>query len=294
VATILGLTMGAGGIGRALETYDPGQLTMVTIGVSVITFVLALVAALGNEPRHDAAAEAVTTARSVPFTRALREIAVGDRQVRLFFVIIILTIIGTLAQDVLLEPYGALVMDMDVGDTTRLTAFWGLGVMTSMLLSGLLLIRFLGHMTTLRIGLVMTVIVFGGVIASGALNNTGLFRGLVLLMGLGTGLAGASLLTGMVNFTTRARAGLLMGMWGIAMVFGRAMGGLIGGTIVDVMQASGGSALIAYSMVFALEALLLVTALYLTTRLDVRAARAVEEEQGLQQQAGIGAGAVGL
>ena len=36
----------------------------------------------------------------------------------------------------LLEPYGALVLDMGVAQTTRLTAMWGAGTIIAMLASG--------------------------------------------------------------------------------------------------------------------------------------------------------------
>src|SRR5688572_18471734 len=77
------------------------------------------------------------------------------------------TIVGTLAQDVILEPYGALVLQMEVGDTMRLTSYWGIGVVIAMLTSGLLLVRYLGFVNLLRIGLVVSMISFGGVIFTG-------------------------------------------------------------------------------------------------------------------------------
>jgi BCD family chlorophyll transporter-like MFS transporter len=283
--------MGAGGIGSALETYDPGRLVAVTIGVSIVTFVLSLLATLRNEPRGEEIQVSVDQARKVSFRQAITEVAFGDAQVRLFFLIIILTITGTLAQDVLLEPYGAQVLNMEVGDTTRLTAFWGLGVMTAMLLSGVVLIRYLGHMTVLRIGLVSTIGVFGGVVLAGANGSVDLFRGLVLVMGLGTGLAGAAMLTGIINFTTKVRAGLLMGLWGIAMVFGRAVGGLFGGAIVDITRAITGEAFPAYATVFLLEGVLLVAALVLTTRLHVEDAAVSREQSDIDYDAALGAAA---
>jgi BCD family chlorophyll transporter-like MFS transporter len=199
----------------------------------------------------------------------MREIVLADPQVRLFFVLVLLTFIGTLAQDVLLEPYGALVLGMPVGATTRLTAFWGLGVMASMLLAGMFLINLLGYMRVLRIGLIGSIFVFAGVIAVGAVGNPNLFRILVLFMGLGTGLAGAGMLTGVINFTTSIRAGMLLGVWGMANMVGHALGSLMGGGVVDIMLAlSNGNALLAYSTVFALEIGFLVTAVVLSLRFN--------------------------
>ncbi len=285
VATLLGLVMGAGGLGKALEVFDPARLVSVTIGAVTVAFILATFAALGQERRSETASEATEKARRMPFAKVLREVVLPDPQVRLFFILILFTFVGTLAQDVLLEPYGALALGMPVGETTRLTAFWGLGVMASMLISGTILIKFLGYLKVLRIGLVASLLVFVGVIAAGVVGNTGLFKGLVVVMGLGTGLAGAGLMTGFISFTTSIRAGLLMGVWGMANLLGRAFGSLMGGAVVDVMQSvTGGNALVSYSTVFGLEVVMLVIALGLSFRLDIAASRAqLEERKELQR-----------
>ena len=71
---------------------------------------------------------------------------------------------------------------------------------------------------------------------------------------MGTGLAGAGMLTGVINFTTAIRAGMLLGVWGMANMVGHALGSLMGGGVVDIMLSlTSGNALLAYSTVFALE-----------------------------------------
>jgi BCD family chlorophyll transporter-like MFS transporter len=282
VATLLGLVAGAGGLGGALENYEPTRLITVSIGVATIFLVLAVIAALGQEPRDSASKTATDTARKIPFPQVLREIVLADKQVRLFFTLVIFTFVGTLAQDVLLEPYGALVLDMSVGDTTRLTMFWGIGVMISMLLSGIILLKVLGYMAVMRTGIIASMLVFIGVIISGAVGNPGLFNLLVLFMGLGTGLAGAGMLAGLINFTTPVRAGLLMGVWGVANQVGHAFGSLMGGSVVDIMRAiTNNNSLIAYTTVFGLEVVFLGIAFYLSTRLQVSESRAREEQESL-------------
>lgn len=283
VATLLGLVMGAGGLGKALETFDPARLMSVAIGVSGVALVLTALAALGNEPRTQTVREATEKAREIPFQQVLRTVLVADKQVRLFFVLVLLTFVGTLAQDVLLEPYGALVLNMAVGETTRLTMYWGLGVMGAMLLSGMVLIKFLGHMNVLRIGLVSSILVFAGVIGAGLAGNPGVFKTLVLLMGLGTGMAGAGMLTGAINFTTSIRAGMLMGVWGMANMVGHAFGSLMGGGVVDVMlNITGGNAFAAYATVFGIEVAMLIVAFILSFRFQTTESRVSNEEISLQ------------
>lgn len=276
VLTLLGLVMGAGALGKALETYDPQQLITVAVGAVVVMFVLTLIATIGNEPPTKT--DTVATAREIPFTEALQKLALADKQVRLFFVIIMFTIVGTLAQDVVLEPFGALVLNMDVGDTTRLTQFWGMGVVVAMLISGVILVRYLGFANLLRIGLVVSAISFFGVIFTGYNGQPELFNQLVFLMGLGTGIAGAGMLSGFITYTTAARAGFLMGVWGIANMFGRALGSLMGGSVVEVVYGFSADHFIAYSVVFGIEIAMILIAFALTFRLQSVEAEAKDKQ----------------
>ncbi len=258
----------------------PGKLVAATVVAVVAAFVLTLLAALGQERRSARIARAAAQSREKPFLEALREFLLGDPQVRRFFLLIVCTFIGTLAQDVLLEPYGALVLGMSVSETTRLTAWWGGGVLIAMLLSGGFLLKVAGHLRLLRIGLVSTVLVFAGVIATGFAGNPDAFRVLVAVMGLGTGLAGAGLLGGIATFATSVRAGMLMGVWGMASLFGKAAGSLVGGVVVDSVRLVTGAPFPAYATVFAGEAILLAIAFVLTYRLQVDASRAKREAGG--------------
>jgi BCD family chlorophyll transporter-like MFS transporter len=250
----------------------------VATGVALAVFALSSFAAIGQEPRAQVVQTASEKARKVPFQKVLKEVVLSDPQVRTFFILVIFTFVGTLAQDALLEPYGALVLGMSVGDTTRLTMFWGLGVMVSMLLAGIFLLKRLGFMRVMRAGIIASALVFTGLIVAGMLGNPRLFQGLVFIMGLGTGLAGAGMLSGVVSFTTPIRAGMLMGVWGVANMVGHAVGSLLGGATVDVMRLATGSAFLAYSTLFAMEVVMLLVALYLSTRLSMDSSTARKEE----------------
>lgn len=264
VITLVGTVMGAGIIGRMLSDYDPGRLMSVTVGVVTVMVILTFIAVLRQERPVDD--EVIKTAQAMPFRKVIKDIVLKDRQIRLFFLIIMLTIIGTQAQDVFLEPYGGLVLGMNVGETTRLTQQWGVGVLIAMLGSGIFLIKWVGYINLLRIGLVASAFVFLGVILAGALDNFIPFTALVFFMGLSTGMAAAGMLAGLVTFTTPARAALLLGVWGIANALGRAFGSLIGGVVVETLQHITGEFFIAYSGVFTMEIVMLIGALALTYR----------------------------
>lgn len=277
VATMFGMVMGAGLIKKSLANYEPATLVGVALGVAAAVLVLASFGVVGQEEKS-LASQASKKAREVSFGEAFRNMVMADPQVRMFFFIVTLTFVGTLAQDVLLEPFGALVLAMPVGETTGLTQYWGIGVLLAMLVSGLFLLKWLGWIKTMRAGMLLSVVAFLGPIAAGMLGNTGLLKAAVFVMGLGTGLAGAGMLSGTLSFTSRLRAGMLLGVWAVANMTGHAFGSVTGGLIVNSVRALSGSAFAAYASVFGLEALLLLAAFNLSLRLRVDASRAVEEE----------------
>jgi predicted MFS family arabinose efflux permease len=80
-----------------------------------------------------------------------------------------------------------------------------------------------------------------------------------------------------VTFTTPVRAGLLMGVWGMANMVGHALGSLLGGVVVDLVRLATGRPFAAYATLFALEAAVLVVAFGLSLRLDFAATRAGRE-----------------
>lgn len=275
VATLVGSVAGAGALGGALKVFEPSRLMSVTIGAALVALLLTVLGAVRQEPAL--VPEATEKAREQSFMTTVREIVLPDPQVRLFFMIVMFTFIGTFAQDDFLEPYGALVLNMEVGATTALTAFWGIGVLIAMLISGLFLIKWLGYMRLMRIGMAASVLVFLGVIAAGLAGNLNIFRVIVLIMGFSTGLAGAGMLSGLITFTTSIRAGLLMGVWGMANLLGKAIGALMGGVVIDLMRLAFENAFLAYATLFAIEVLLLILAFSLTFRLDIKASKAQRE-----------------
>lgn len=279
VATLVGSVIGAGAIGQALETFEPARLMAVALVIALLVIVLTGVAGIRQE--NPAMTATALQARQKGFGKSVREIVLADPQARLFFVLVLFTFIGTLAQDVLLEPYGALVLNMSVGDTTRLTAFWGIGVLVSMLMAGTLLLKWLGYKTVLRLGLASSLFTFVGLIVLGLNGNPEAFRPLVFVMGLGTGLAGAGLLTGVMTFTTPVRAGMLMGVWGMANLLGRAGGSLMGGAVVDLVQMATGNPFWAYAAVFAVESIMLAVAFGLTFPLNIEKALARQEMEAV-------------
>jgi BCD family chlorophyll transporter-like MFS transporter len=176
-----------------------------------------------------------------------------------------------LSQDIFLEPYGATLFDMSVGQTARLNMFWGTGTLISMMLCGLYVVNRFGRKRVTGIGLVIVAVSFVGFIVAGVLGQRGFFMGLVFLLGIGSGVSAAGTLTLMVDFTTPELAGLLMGAWTIAHQLAEVVGNLLGGVLVDRVFALSGSHLAAFGTVFGLEIVSAMVGLALLSRIRVSA-----------------------
>ncbi len=284
VAMFVGIIGGAIMLGRLLDPFNITRLVAIVLGTVVAVCVVSSLGIVRQEPRTEPVRLAGQEARASSFRETVRTLVLSDPQVRLFFIFVMLTVLGTLAQDVLLEPYGALVLNMSVAQTTRLTSIWGTGTILAMLLAGMWLIKRYGYSAVLRVGLWLGVATFIGLIVTGAWQLPNFFMGLVFFLGVSTGLSAAGMLTAVIEFTTLTRAGLLMGVWGLAHEFGQACGSLFSGIVVDLGRAlSGGNNLAAYGVVFGLEALALMLAVLLLKRVDLSRSVALSEVEPIQQ-----------
>ena len=273
VAMFVGIMLGAILLGRLLDPFSEMRLLIIVTATAAGALLLSIFGIIRQEPRDAGIEVESQEARSTSFWTTFKTMVWADPQIRRFFIFVMVTVIGTLAQDVLLEPYAALVLNMSVGETTSLTAIWGAGTLLSMGAAGAWLIKRYGYVRVVRVGLWLGVTIFLGLILTGALYLTGVFLVLVFFLGVSTGLSASGMLSAVIDFTTAERAGLLMGLWGVAHNVGQAVGNLIGGGVVDLVQALQGNALTAYGMVFALEAVLLVTALWLLNGIKITESR---------------------
>lgn len=275
IAMFIGIISGAVLLGRLLDPFSEARLLTIVVSVAVGAFIITIFAILRQEPRSAAMQSEVQEARSVKFWTTFKTMVWSDPTVRRFFIFITVTVVGTLAQDVLLEPYAGLVLNMSVAETTRLTAFWGTGALLSMGASGAWLFKRFGYMRIVRAGLMLGVLTFSGLIITGALNLPAVFLVLVFFLGISTGLTASGMRSAVLDFSTVERAGIILGVWGVAHNLGQAAGNLMSGSIVDIVRAAGGGPLTAYGVVFALEAALLLFALWLLNGIKVAEARIV-------------------
>jgi BCD family chlorophyll transporter-like MFS transporter len=213
-------------------------------------------------------------------------------QARLFFFFVALILLSTLSQDLFMEPYGAEVFGMTVGETARLNMFWGGGTLVAMLVGGvgLALNKSRGSKLVSGLGLVMVALVFVGLILVGTRGTARQFQMLVMLLGVGGGLAGAGAMALMMDFTSQEYAGLLMGAWTIAHQLAEAVGNGGGGVVVDRAYAASGSYVTAFGTLFGLEVVFALIGILLLARVDVAAFQDTLARQGGLEPLGVADG----
>ena len=164
-------------------------------------------------------------------------------------------------QDVLLEPYGAEILGMEVAATSRLVSVWGAGFMFTMLV-GIPLVRRFGERAVSGGGSIMVAAAFFLIGGAGLIGQLYLFMAAVFLLGLGGGLMTQSNLTFMLRMTVpRARA-LYIGTWSVANFLGQAMI-FLPVSLGESISVMSGNSWLGYATVFSLEGAGIIGAMFL-------------------------------
>lgn len=210
------------------------------------------------QPRHNTATNPVEAMRML----------VGNPTAMRFFWYLVLVLISIHAQDVLLEPFGADALGMDVAATSGLTRMWGMGFFVAML-GSIPLVKRLGKKRSANIGAVVAAIAFSLISITGLMGQISAFTGSIFLLGVGGGLMTLSNLSFMLDMTLPQAAGLYVGAWGVANFAGQAVGGIASGILRDVIYAATGDLLLGYVAVFAIEVVGLLVALWMFRSITV-------------------------
>jgi BCD family chlorophyll transporter-like MFS transporter len=176
-------------------------------------------------------------------------------------------------QDAVLEPFGADVFSLTIGESTRLNSLWLSATLFALLLS-FWLFRTLpdkAHVQRARSGLIIMSAGMSTLALSSLMLSLPLLYLALLCFGLGFGIYTYSGLNLMSCMTNPVWAGTLMGFWTIAQVVSRGLGISLGGVLRDVLLILTLSDKLAYSMLFALSAIGLSCATLLLRKVDFSA-----------------------
>lgn len=255
------------GLSRMVDPYTPAAMIRAFGYIAASALTLGLLGLIRLEPHSN---NFNSNPRPENYSLKQMSAAVTANPIaRTFFIYLLLLLAAILGQDVLLEPFGAEAFNMTVTQTTSITSIWGTFVLIAILVAGLLEGR-VAKKTVAQFGNIGALAGFVVIVASGFLRSTSIFYIGVTLLGLGTGLSTVANLSLMFDFTLPGMVGLYIGAWGFSNALSRLTGSILGGVVRDVVNQATGAALSGYLVVFSIEALMLLAAAIMLTRIDIQ------------------------
>ncbi len=271
VMLLLGMIVSALAFGMALSDFTNGRLIQVIQGCAVVTMVLNGVAMWKQEVRRPSRG-APQPADDPTFAESWAKFCEGDHTYRRLAIVGVGTFAFTLA-DVLIEPFGGQVLNLQVAATTKLTALLALGGLTGFWYASHVLKRGADVYAVSLWGAVIGVPGFILVLLTPTLDLLWLFLAGNFLIGFGGALFGHGTLTATMNRAPKEQAGLALGAWGAVQATAAGLGMALSGVIRDVVNAIAGrpgEVIAGYNAVYVLEISLLVVTMLVTIPLIQR------------------------
>ncbi|MBD2774683.1 BCD family MFS transporter [Iningainema tapete] len=237
-----------------------------------VVFGLSVISTFGVEKKYSRYHLRSTVAQredQITLSKALK-VLTASRQTGLFFTFLLVMTISLFMQEAVLEPYGGEVFGMCVSDTTRLNAFWGTGTLIGISSTGFLIVPRIGKQKTAQLGCFLVAITMVIIIFSGFTANQKLLQGALILFGLASGVTTTGALSLMLDLTAAETAGTFIGAWGLAQAIARALATVSGGAVLDIGKQLFGQQVLAYSLVFGLQAVGMLVAIWFLKRVNVR------------------------
>jgi BCD family chlorophyll transporter-like MFS transporter len=279
IISIIGTAIG---LSRMVDPYTPAALIRAFEVVAGTALILGLIGIFKLEPPSN-----ISPSQSKSYSIKEMTSAITSNPVaRMFFIYLLLLLAAILGQDVLLEPFGAEAFGMTVTQTTRITSIWGTFVLIAILIAGALEGR-MAKKNIAQIGNMGALLGFVVIVVSGFIRSLDIFYTGVTLLGFGTGISTVANLSLMFDLTAPGMVGLYIGAWGFSNALSRLVGSILGGVLRDAVNQITGSALSGYLVVFSIEALMLVAAVFMLVQIDVKKFHGKIEEPSFIEKAAL-------
>lgn len=267
VMLLVGMAGSALVFSELLRDFSEIRLIQVVQGVAVTQMGLNI-AALWKQEARNPALTAPDRVRP-KFARSWARFRASGGSLRVLIALALGTA-GFSMQDILLEPYGAEILGLSVGQTTALTAFFAIGTLCGFGLAARLLGRQTDPYRVAGFGAVAGVFAFAAVIFAAPLQAVLLLRIGTALIGFGGGLFAAGTLTAAMGLGHDGESGLALGTWGAVQATAAGGGIALGGALRDIVSSLASHGLlgraltdpaIGYGTVYHIEIALLFAAL---------------------------------
>ena len=282
---IVSIILTAISLGHMVDPYTPAALIHAFQVIAAAALTLGLIGLIKLEPRSNLVLSKPT---SESYTvKQMTDVIMSNPAAKVFFVYLLLLLVGILGQNILLEPFAGQAFGLSVGQSTsRVNEIWGTFVLLSIIVAGLLEGRIRKKIVA-QFGNLSSLLGFIIIVISGLTANKNTFYIGITVLGLGTGFCTVANLSLMFDFTVPGLVGLYIGAWGFSNAISRLTGNMLGGVVFDVLKRATGSALIGYLVVFSIEGLLLLVAALMLNRIDVGAFQKQAHEPGFIEKVAI-------
>jgi MFS transporter, BCD family, chlorophyll transporter len=248
------------------------QINRLFLIVPLIVCGLAFASTWGIEKkysRYNLRSTLVNQEEKITLNRAWR-ILTASRQTKVFFTFLVLMTLGLFMQDPILENYGGDVFKMKIGETASLNAFWGTGTLIGLSAAGFLLTPRLGKRNTTKLGGLLVIFSLVWVILSGFTHDPKQLQIALLFFGLVSGVLTTGALTLMLDLTAAETAGTFIGAWGLAQALAKGVATVTGGALFDTGKRLFSNLVLVYGLVFAVQAICMVLALWFLQQVNVQ------------------------
>jgi BCD family chlorophyll transporter-like MFS transporter len=273
---MVGIVAGAIAGEKLLENIAPGDLqgaiTRLFIIFPLSVVFLGIIATVGIEKKYSRYGRRSSLAgREDKITlRQALSILTASKQTGFFFLFLLVMTISLFLQQPVLEPYAREVFGLSIGESAGLNQFWGYGILAGIGLSGFWIVPRLGKQRTAMIGCLFSAVCFVLVILAGVTTNPTTLRSAVMLFGLASGILTNSAVSLMLDLTAAETAGTFIGAWGLAQALAQASATVLGGALLDIGRQVFSQTYFAFALVFACQAVGMVVAFGLLTRINVQ------------------------
>jgi BCD family chlorophyll transporter-like MFS transporter len=251
-----------------MPVYDPEVFRQMIVATMIIGGFFWLFSIIGVESPGGPAPGA-------EMAESLRDVAAriwSDRRTRLFFTFLSLGALSAWAQEAILEPFGADVFNLSMGDTTRFNSYWQTATVITLVAGGIMW-RKRRPEEQKRISTVGLLVMAAGLVlltTAGITSRGSLIVPALLIFGGGFGVftfGGVSL---MAVMSPDRHAGAYLGLWTLSNLVFKGLGTFLGGALRDLFLLQlGMSPSLSYGIVFTLQALGLVAAALVLMRIDI-------------------------
>lgn len=249
--------------GHFLDPFSPRRLIVVATTVAGSALLLAIAAVWGVEGTP--ATPALSRPRStIAFKAALLRVW-QEPQARRFTVFVFISMLAYSAQELLLEPFAGWVFRYTLGESAALSGTWHAAALVGMLCVGAACSgrRRLGTIRGwTQGGCVASSMALLSLAAADLVGPGWPLRLSVIALGFANGAFTVGAIGSMMELAQASGegAGVRMGLWGAAQAIAFGCGGVCGTVLIDAIHYVFGSRLVAFAVVFSMDAVLFLVA----------------------------------